>query len=161
MLRLSSGEAENSAFALVDKVIDAVFINGGLGAEPQLFFDFDFDPQALAVETVLVSQVVACHREEALVRVFVGAAPGVVNSHRVIRGDGAVEKTPAFAASVLVTKLPEGLLTLPEVQNGVLAGNKVAVGNGLEHESSLTIGNFRQTQPCDRSTPQGQFDCWE
>ena len=134
LLGLPSGEPEDAAFAFVDEVVDAVFVDGGLCAEPQLLFDFDFDPQSLAVETVLVAQVVAGHGEESLVGVLVGAAPGVVNAHRVVGGDRPVEKAPALAARILSSQLLKCLLVPPELQNRVFAGNKIAVGDGLKHE---------------------------
>lgn len=134
LLGLSRRKPEDSAFAFVDEVIDAEFMDSGFGAESQLFFDFDFDPQALAVETVLVSLIMARHREESLIRILVRAAPGVMNSHRVIGSDGPVEEAPTPAARVFSSQLLKRLLLQPEPQNGMFAGNKVAVRNRLKHE---------------------------
>ena len=132
---LARRELEDSAFTFIDEVTDAVFMNGGFRAESQLLFHFDFDPQALTVETVLVSLIVAGHCEEALIGVLVRAAPGVVHSHWVIRGNRAVEKTPAFAARVFSSQLLKSLLGFPEFQDGMFAGNEIAVSNGLKHEN--------------------------
>ena len=60
-----------------------------LVVKPELALDVDLDPQALAVEAVLVALVLAEHRVEALVEVLVGAAPGVVDAHRVVGRDRA------------------------------------------------------------------------
>ncbi len=107
LLGLPRGELEHPAFALVDEVVDAVLVDGGLRAQTQLLFDFDFDPQTLAIEPVLVALVVTHHGEESLIGVFVSAAPGVVDAHRIVGRDRAVEEAPAFPASVLLTQLPE------------------------------------------------------
>ncbi len=132
---LASRKPEDTALAFVDEVVDPEFVDGSLRAESQLLFDFDFHPQSLAVETVLESLVMAGHRKEPLVRVFVRATPGMVNSHRVIGSDGTVEKTPALATSVLSSQLRKRLLLKPEFQNGMFAGNKIAVGDRLKHEN--------------------------
>ena len=124
---LSSREPEHSSLALVNEVVDAEFMDGGLCPEPKLLFHFDFDPQPLAVETVLVSLIVTRHREESLIGVLVRSAPRVVNPHWVIRGDWTVEKAPSLAACVLLAKLTEDLPDLPKLQNGMFAGDKIAV----------------------------------
>ena len=136
LFSLSSREPEDSSFAFVNEVVDAEFMNRSLRPEPQLLFNFDLDPQSLAVKTILVSLIMAGHGEEALIRIFVRASPGVVHSHRVIRRDGPVEKTPSLAAGILLAQLAEDLLDLPKLQNGVFASNKIAVGDGLEHGCS-------------------------
>ena len=94
---LSCRESENSTFAFVDEVVDAEFMDCRLGPESQLLLDFHFDPQPLTVEPVLVSLVMAGHREETLIRILVRSAPGVVNSHRIVGRDRPVQKAPAFA----------------------------------------------------------------
>jgi len=149
LLGLSRRKPEDSAFAFVDEVIDAEFMDSGFGAESQLFFDFDFDPQALAVETVLVSLIMARHREESLIRILVRAAPGVMNSHRVIGSNWAVEEAPSLAARVFSSQLLKRLLLQPEPQNGMFASDKVAVGNRLKHEIRkpwvAIVSRFRKT----------------
>ncbi len=132
---LSSRKPEDSTFAFVDKVVDAEFMDGGFRAEPQLLFDFNLDPQPLAVETILESLIMAGHRKEALICVFVRAAPGVMDSHRVIGSYGTVEKAPTLAARVLSSQLLKRLLLKPEFQNGMFAGDKIAVGDRLKHEN--------------------------
>ena len=101
----------------------------------ELLLDLDFDPQALAVEAVLVAQLVAGHGEVALVGVLVGAAPGVVDAHRVVGGDGAVEEAPRRLARILLPQSGEDVLLGPEAKHVVLAADKFSVANLLEHES--------------------------
>ena len=132
---LSSRKPENSALAFVDEVVDAEFMDGGFRAESQLLFDFDLNPQPLAVESVLESLVMAGHGKEPLVRVFVRAAPGMVNSHWVIGGDGTVEKAPTLATCVFASQLLKRLLLQPEFQDGMFASDKIAVGDRLKHEN--------------------------
>ncbi len=132
---LSSRKPEDATFAFVDKVVDAKFMDGGFRAESQLLFNFHLDPQSLAVETVLESLIMAGHRKEPLVRVFVRAAPGMVNAHRVVGGDGTVEKAPTFATCVFSSQLLKRLLLKPEFQYGMFAGDKIAVGDRLKHEN--------------------------
>ena len=134
MLGLPSRKAEDSAFAFVDKLIDAIFGDGRLGAEAQLLFDFDFPSQTLAVEAVLVTLIMPGHREKSLVRIFIRPTPCVVHAHRVVGGDRPVQKAPTFLAVVFFTQLAEGIVLRPELEDGVLTGNKVAVGNRLEHD---------------------------
>ena len=132
---LSSRKPEDATFAFVDKVVDAKFMDGGFRAESQLLFNFHLDPQSLAVETVLESLIMAGHRKKPLVRVFVRAAPGMVNAHRVVGGDGTVEKAPTFATCVFSSQLLKRLLLKPEFQDGMFAGDKIAVGDMLKHEN--------------------------
>ena len=130
---LSCGEAEHAAFAFVDEVVNAVLVDGGLRAQAELLFDLDLDPQTLAVEAVLVALVVTHHREESLIGVFVGASPGVVDAHRIVGRDRAVEEAPAFLAAILFAKFFEDRLVFPELQNGVLTAYEIGVFNFLEH----------------------------
>ena len=127
MLGLSGGEFQDTLFARVDKLVDAQVVDGVLRAEAELFFDFDFDPQALTVKTVLIAQFAAVHRPETLVGIFVGAAPGVMDPHRVVGGDGAVEETPRFAAAILVAQFVEDPLVAPKREYGVFARHETGV----------------------------------
>jgi hypothetical protein len=130
---LSGGETKDTAFAFVDETVDAEFGHGVFRAQSQLLFDFDFHPESLAVEAVLVSLIATIHGEETLPGVLVGASPCMVNTHGVVRSDGTVKKAPAFPASVFLTEFAEGLLRFPEAKHLVFAGDEIAVGDGLEH----------------------------
>lgn len=132
---LSSRKPEDSAFTFVDEVVDTEFMDSGFCSESQLLFDFDLYPEPLTVEPVLESLIMSGHRKEPLVRIFVRAAPGVMNSHGVIGGDRTVEKTPTLATSVLASELLKSLLLKPEFQDGMFAGDKIAVGDRLKHEN--------------------------
>ncbi len=67
-------------------------------AKAQFFLDLDLDPQALAVEAVLVALPVALHGFEALIEIFIGAPPGVMNPHGIVRGNRTIEKRILFIA---------------------------------------------------------------
>ena len=84
-----------------DELGDPVRLDVALAREPEVALDVDLDPQALAVEAVLPALVLAEHRVESLEQVLVGPAPGVVDAHRVVRGDRPVEEAPARPARVL------------------------------------------------------------
>ena len=84
-----------------DELGDAVGLDVALALEPEVALDVDLDPQALAVEPVLPALVLAEHRVVALEDVLVGPAPGVVDAHRVVGRDRAVEEAPARPAGVL------------------------------------------------------------
>lgn len=134
LFRLASRKPEDSAFAFVDEVINPVLMDGRLRSQAQLLFDFDLDPQTLAIEAILVALVMPGHCEEALVRILIRAAPCMMNAHWVIRRDGSIEEAPSLAPGVLLPQLAEDLSDFPELQNGMLTGNKIAVSNGLKHD---------------------------
>ncbi len=100
LFRLTRRKPEDSSFALVDEVIDSVFVDCCLGSQPELLLDFNLDPQTLAVKAVLVSLVVSGHREETLVRILIRATPGMMDAHWVVGRDGPSRKLhrlrPAF-----------------------------------------------------------------
>ena len=94
--------------ALLDELGDAgegvarhQVLDVALRFQLQGLFDFHLHPQPLAIETVLVTQLVAGHGEIAVVGVLVGAAPGMVHSHGIVGGDGPVEERPLRLAAVL------------------------------------------------------------
>ena len=92
--------------------------------KPEVALDVDLDPQALAVEPVLVALVLAEHRVEALVEVLVGAAPGVMDAHRVVGRDRAVEEAPPRTAGVLGAQPRERPTLAPQIQDLVLLGDE-------------------------------------
>ena len=97
LLGLAGGEREHPLLAQAHELGDAVRLDVALAREAEVALDVDLDPQALAVEAVLVALVLAQHRVEALVQVLVRAAPRVVDAHRVVGGDRPVEEAPARA----------------------------------------------------------------
>src|SRR5262249_2296341 len=105
-----------------DEVLDVSLV-----VELQFLLDLDFPPQPLAVEPLLVAEFVAGHREVAVVGVLVGAAPGVVDAHRVVRRDRAVEERPAGLAAVQLLPLLENALPVPEREDRPLQGGEIDV----------------------------------
>ena len=93
---LDAGEGFDAGAAGVGEGFQAKGFDVALGVEAQVFFDFNLQPEALAVEAVLVALVVAAHGPVTLVDVLVGAAPGVVHAHGVVGRDRAIEERPAW-----------------------------------------------------------------
>src|SRR5256886_14631932 len=70
---------------------DAVGIDVALAVEVQLALDLHLDPEALAIEAVLVALVESLHRLVTLVDILVGTRPGAVHPHALdVRGDRTV-----------------------------------------------------------------------
>ena len=96
------------------------------GLEAKLFLHLDLDPQALAVEAVLVALLIALHGLEALVQVFVGAPPGVMHAHRVVGGDGTIQKRELLIAVVIAMQiLLQYALLVPPLLDGLFQGGIV------------------------------------
>ena len=70
-------------------------VSRALGSESETLFDFDFHPQPLAVESVLIPQLFAAHGVIALVHVLQRPSPGVVHPHGIVRRDRPIEERPA------------------------------------------------------------------
>ena len=119
LLGLDAGVLVDALLAALDKLGNTVGLDVALALEAKLALDFHFDPEALAVEAVLVPLVETAHGPVPLVGVFVGAAPGVVDTHGVVGGDGAVHERPARAALVLGDELVERLGIPPERQDAL------------------------------------------
>ena len=92
LLGLDAGVLVDPLLAALDKLGNTVGLNIALALEAKLALDFHLDPKALAVEAVLVTLVEAAHRPVALVGVFVGPSPGVMDAHGVVGGDGAIHE---------------------------------------------------------------------
>ncbi len=133
MFGLDGGVFEDAAFAFLHELIDAELFDGTFGTEAELLFDFDFDPEALAVESILVTEIAAIHGPVALEGVFVGAAPGVVDAHGIVGRDGAVEKTPRLFAGVFGPEFLEDVAFVPELEDGVLTRDEFGVVDFGEH----------------------------
>ena len=83
------------ALQQLDEAIDPELLDLALVVEAELALDLDLDPEALAVEAVLVALLLAEHGVVALEEVLVGPSPGVVDAHRVVRGDRPVDEAEA------------------------------------------------------------------
>ena len=85
-------ELEHAVLAALVELGDTEALDVALGAEAELLFDLDLDPQPLTVEAVLPALVVAGHGLVALVQVLVGPPPGVVHRHRIVGRDRSVNE---------------------------------------------------------------------
>ncbi len=137
LLGLAGGVGQDALLAQRHEAGDPERLDVALGGEAELALDVDLDPQALAVEPVLVALVLAQHGVKALVEVLVGAAPGVMDAHRVVGGDRAVEEAPLRAVRVLGAQPRERPPLAPQIQDLVLLGDKVGLRvDGSEHSAS-------------------------
>src|SRR5690348_12144492 len=96
------GVLRDALLAAFGELRDPVLLDLALGVEPELTFGSDLHPEALAVEAVLVAELVPVERLVALEDVLEGAAPAVVGAHRIVRGDRPVHEAEARATSVLL-----------------------------------------------------------
>src|SRR5690349_16616888 len=127
-LRLLGHDADEPGDALpaaLCELREPVGLDVALRVEPELLLDLDLDPEALAVEAVLVALVEAAQRLVALEDVLQRTAPGVVDAHRVVRRDRAVEEAEALVAAVLLAQAFERALVLPALQHLSLEGGVV------------------------------------
>ena len=112
---------------------DPVLLDLALRVQAERLLDLDLDPEALAVETVLVALVESAQRLVALEDVFQRAAPGVVHAHRVVRRDRPVDEAPALAAPVLLAEPVEDALVVPPGEDLALESGVIGHrGQGLE-----------------------------
>ncbi len=118
--------AGDDVTALAGELGEPVLLDLALRVEPELPLDADLDPQALAVEPVLVALVVSARRLVALKDILQRASPGRVDGERLVCSDGAVEEAEPWAVRVLRTQLRERRLTLPEREDPAL--ERVVVG---------------------------------
>ena len=126
---------------------EAVLLDLPLGVQPELLLDADLDPQALAVEAVLVALVVAVERLVAQEDVLQGPTPGGVHGQRLVRRDRTVDEAELRTVRVLRPQLVERALTRPEVEDRQL--ERVVVGLGgqrTEHRAAILRAGSR----CDQ-----------
>jgi hypothetical protein len=57
----------------------------------------------------------------------------MMDAHRVVGGNRPVQEAPLLAAAVLVTQLAKRVVSRPETQDGMFAGNEITVRNRLKH----------------------------
>src|SRR5207245_613626 len=106
LLGLDAGVLRDPVAAGAGELIEPVLLDLALGVQAERFLDLDLDPEALAVEAVLIALLVSEQPVVPLPDVFQRPAPGVVDAHRVVRGDRPVEERPRLVPRVL---LPEAL----------------------------------------------------
>ena len=119
------GELGNALAAAGGELGEPVLLDVALRVQSERLLDLDLDPEALAVEPVLVALLVAAERLVALEDVLQRPAPGVVHAHRVVRGDRAVDEAEARPAAVLLPEPVEGALCVPALEHGELEGRMV------------------------------------
>src|SRR5712692_5728401 len=79
LLGLAFRKGVDLLFTTLDELIYAIGFDIELSFKAKFLFNFDFNPQALAIEAVLVALLVPLHGLKALVQVLVGASPGMMN----------------------------------------------------------------------------------
>src|SRR5207247_8279986 len=103
--------------------------------------DADLDPEALAVEAVLIAELVTAERLVALEDVLERPAPAVVGPHRVVRGDRPVHEAERPAAAVLLPQPLEDPLGLPPGEDLPFEGEVVGIlGERFEHRFDSRAG---------------------
>ena len=118
--RHHADEAGDPLLTTLGELGEAVVLDVALRVEPELLLDLDLDPEALAIEAVLVALVEAARGFVALEDVLQRAAPGMVDAHRVVRRDRPVEEAEARAAAVLLAQPVEDARLVPPVEDPVL-----------------------------------------
>jgi hypothetical protein len=121
LLGLDGGELVDACLAQLDESVDPELLDLALVVEAELALDLDLDPQALAVEAVLVALPLAQHGVVALEEVLVGASPGVMHAHRVVRGDGPVDEAVAALRRLVARQVArQGVALTPTLDDVAL-----------------------------------------
>ncbi len=94
LLGLDRSIGEHALLAQAHEVGHAEGFDVLLAGEAELSLDVDLHPQALTVETLLPAQLLTEHGVVAVEGVLVCPAPGVVHTHGIVGGDGAVDERP-------------------------------------------------------------------
>ncbi len=110
------------------EAIEPVGLDLVLGVEPERLLDLDLDPQALAVEAVLVALILAERRVIALEEVLQRPPPGVVDAHGVVGRDRPVGERERRPALVLAAQLLERAVAIPALEHGVLERDVIGLG---------------------------------
>ena len=127
----------------------AVFLDLTLRVQAEGLLDFDLDPEPLTVEAVLVALIEPVQRLVTLKDVLEGSAPRVVDAHRTVGCDGAVDEAPGRATRILRPELLEDVRVLPPgkelpLQGGVIRDSGKRREDRLRrHEASLVAGPAR------------------
>ena len=120
-----AGRPHDDVAALRSKRLEPVLLDLPLRVEPELVLDAHLDPEALAVEAVLVALVVAPEGLVALEDVLQGPAPGRVHGEGLVGGHGTVEEREPRAVRVLRAQLLEDALGVPPGEDLLLEGGVV------------------------------------
>jgi hypothetical protein len=80
-----------------------------------------------------MAKLVAGHRIIALKRILVGASPGMMHPHGVIRSNGAIEEGPLRLSAILFPQFLKDLMEIPEAENFMFALEKPGLFDSLKH----------------------------
>ena len=142
------------------EAIEPVGLDLVLGVEPERLLDLDLDPQALAVEAVLVALILAQRRVVALEEVLQRPPPGVVDAHRVVRRDRPVDERERRPALVLAARrLLERAVAIPALEHGVLERDVVGLGRDGCECGIGGHGPFDRSRAPLAATAAGYADC--
>ena len=111
------GELRDPLLAALGELGEPVLLDVALRVQSERALHLDLDPEALAVEAVLVALVEAPERLVALEDVLQRSSPRVMDAHRVVRRDRAVHEAEARPAAVQLPELLERVLPLPELED--------------------------------------------
>src|SRR5439155_20481949 len=127
---------DHALAALTRAVLETVLLDLALRVEPELALDPNPDPEALAVEAVLVALVEAAQALVALEDVLQRPPPGGVDAERLVRRHRPVDERPPRPAAVPPAQLLEGALALPGLEDLELERRVIGlVGQLVEHVS--------------------------
>ena len=108
---------DDGVAALRGELVEPVRLDLLLRVEAELVLDADLDPQALAVEPVLIALIEPAEALVALEDVLQGAAPGRMDGEGLVGRDRAVEERENWPTAVTLAKPLEDTLGLPPGQN--------------------------------------------
>ena len=114
---MSRRRLDDDLAATARELGEAELLDLALRVQAQLALDADLDPEALAVEAVLVALVVAAQRLVALEDVLQRAAPRMVDAHRSVRRHRPVDEAERRPAPVQLAQPLERLLALPQIED--------------------------------------------
>src|ERR671911_595282 len=114
------GEMGDALLAALGELRNAVLLDLPFRVQPQRLLDLDLDPEALAVEAVLIALAEAAEGLVALKDVLERPAPRVMDAHRVVGRDRAVDEAPPRPVGVLLPEPLEDPLALPPREDPAL-----------------------------------------
>ena len=126
--RLDARVLGDALAARAREAVEPVGLDLVLRVEAERLLDLDLDPQALAVEAVLVALILAERRVVALEEVLQRPAPGVMDAHRVVGRDRPVDERVRRPAVVLRAQLRERAVAIPALEHAVLERDVVGLG---------------------------------
>ena len=107
-------ELLNTLDTLVGELIKTVSLDVVLGLKAKLLLNLNLNPKTLRVKAVAVVGVAALHSVVLNEGVLKSSSPCMMDTHRVVGGDRAVNKAVLRAVCVFSLKLFEAIVFLPE-----------------------------------------------